>query len=77
MTPNTPKLIWILIETGYILNLSVKNVLSPVFKMTTAAGIAHIVITYFKQFPATRLHSHKIRPHPYKKINPPKQIYFS
>jgi len=51
MAPNTPKLIWILIETGYILNLSVKNVLSHVFKMTTVTGIAHIVITYFEQFP--------------------------
>ena len=51
MAPNTPKLIWILIETGYILNLSVKNVLSPVFKMITAAGIARTVITYFEQFP--------------------------
>ena len=54
MIPNTPKLIWILIETGYMLNLSVKNVLSRVFKMTTAAGIARTVITYFKQFPANQ-----------------------
>ncbi len=34
-----------------ILSLSVKNVLSHVFKMTTVTGIARIVITYFEQFP--------------------------
>lgn len=27
--------------------------------MTTVTGIAHIVITYFKQFPTTRPHSRK------------------
>lgn len=70
MTPNTPKLIWILIETGYILNLSVKNVLSPVFKMITAAGIARTVITYFKQFPINQTLVTQ-------KINPLKRIYFS
>jgi len=51
MTPNTPKLILIPTAIGSILSLSVKNVLSRVFKMTTVTGTARTVITYFEQFP--------------------------
>ena len=70
MIPNTSKLILTLNAIGFMLSLSVKNVLSPVFKMITAAGIARTVITYFKQFPINQTLVTQ-------KINPLKRIYFS